>query len=73
MSAIDDANRHGQGGSASASVPIEDGISMKLRQYYSSLEQERIPDNLLFLLDKLEAAEKAAESGRSKGAGNERS
>lgn len=72
MSAIDDANRNGQEGGASATVPLDDGISLKLRQYYTSLEQESIPDNLLFLLDKLEAAEKAAENGRPKGADNER-
>lgn len=73
MSAIDDANRHGHGGTTAATVPIDDGISMKLREYYTSLEQERIPDNLLFLLDKLEAAEKASENSRPKGADNERS
>ncbi|MGF0539485.1 NepR family anti-sigma factor [Agrobacterium sp. ES01] len=39
---------------------IQDGVALKLKELYSSLEGEAVPDQLLQLLDKLEAAEKAS-------------
>ena len=37
-------------------------ISQKLKAYYSSVEEEGIPDKFLDLLEKLDAAERAAKS-----------
>lgn len=42
-----------------------DAIASQLKQYYTSVEQEPIPDNLLSLLEKLDEAER---SGGSNGA-----
>jgi hypothetical protein len=58
MKTIDDINGPDKGGNSPAS--FNDGISVKLRQYYQTVEQEHIPDNLLSLLDKLEKAEQAS-------------
>lgn len=41
-----------------------DAIASRLRQYYKSVEQEPIPDQLLDLLEQLDQAER---SGSSKG------
>lgn len=49
-------------GGDTAGLPAEtlnDGIACKLRELYCNLENEGIPDNLLQLLDKLDAAERA--------------
>lgn len=40
-------------------------ISQKLKAYYSSVEEEGIPDKFLNLLEKLDAAERAAKSGET--------
>lgn len=42
-----------------------DAIGSQLKQYYTSLEEEPIPDHLLSLLEKLDEAER---SGGSNGA-----
>ena len=36
-----------------------DGIAVQLKQYYKSVEQEPIPDQLLDLLEKLDQAERS--------------
>jgi hypothetical protein len=51
---------NGQDKSGMGTASFNDGISVKLRQYYQTVEQEHIPDNLLSLLDKLEKAEEAS-------------
>lgn len=38
---------------------VQDGIALRLRELYSNLENEGIPDNLLNLLEKLDEAERA--------------
>lgn len=38
----------------------EVGISLRLRQFYNSVQEEAIPDRLLNLLERLEAAEREA-------------
>jgi hypothetical protein len=44
---------------------VQDGIALRLRQLYSNLENEGIPDNLLHLLEKLDEAERAQSRGAS--------
>ena len=41
------------------SLGTNDAIASQLRQYYTSVEQEPIPDNLLSLLEKLDEAERS--------------
>ncbi|MET3614837.1 hypothetical protein ABID16_003180 [Rhizobium aquaticum] len=38
---------------------VQDGIALRLRELYSNIENEGIPDNLLLLLEKLDEAERA--------------
>ncbi len=38
---------------------VQDGIALRLRELYSNIENEGIPDNLLHLLEKLDEAERA--------------
>lgn len=38
---------------------LHDGIALRLRELYSDLENEGIPDNLLHLLEKLDEAERS--------------
>ncbi|WP_075998087.1 NepR family anti-sigma factor [Salaquimonas pukyongi] len=40
-------------------------ISQKLKAYYASVQDEGIPDRFLDLLEKLDAAERSAKSGKS--------
>ncbi len=42
---------------------VQDGIALRLRELYSNIENEGIPDNLLHLLEKLDEAERA-QSGK---------
>lgn len=42
-----------------------DQISRKLRQFYDSVQDEEIPERLLDLLGKLDAAEKAEKKARA--------
>ena len=62
-------DRDDNGGSknrgARSDLGSTDAIASQLKQYYTSVEQEPIPDNLLSLLEKLDAAER---SGGSNGA-----
>lgn len=44
---------------------VQDGIALRLRELYSNIESEGIPDNLLHLLEKLDEAERA-QSGTQK-------
>lgn len=61
-------------GTSAPGLPAEavyDGIAFKLRQLYCNLESEGIPDSLLQLLGKLDAAERAQVSDeQSEGAVN---
>jgi hypothetical protein len=59
----------GRAGGADASTDFaHDGIASKLKEFYGVLEDEGIPDNLVQLLEKLDAAEKAgAKVQNSKG------
>lgn len=41
------------------------GISVQLRKFYSSIQDEEIPDRLLTLLEKLEEAERNAAARES--------
>ncbi|SMD01619.1 hypothetical protein SAMN05880593_11561 [Rhizobium sp. RU36D] len=43
------------------------GISVQLRKFYSSIQNEEIPDRLLTLLEKLDEAERKAASRSSAG------
>lgn len=47
------------------SLGTNDAIASQLKQYFTSVEQEPIPDHLLSLLEKLDEAER---SGGSNGA-----
>ena len=42
-----------------------DAIASQLKQYYTSVEEEPIPDNLLSLLEKLDEAERSGGSNGS--------
>jgi hypothetical protein len=55
------ANRARQGFAGDAG----DAIGARLRQYYKSVEQEPIPDNLLDLLEKLDQVERSGGSNGS--------
>lgn len=55
------ANRSRQGSTGDAG----DAIGAQLKQYYKSLEQEPIPDNLLDLLEQLDQAERSGGSDGS--------
>lgn len=50
-----DARANGSGQGAS------DAIASQLKQYYRSVEQEPIPDQLLDLLEKLDQAERSGD------------
>jgi len=60
-----DDNGGSQNRGARSDLGSTDAIASQLKQYYTSVEQEPIPDNLLDLLEKLDAAER---SGGSNGA-----
>ncbi len=62
-----DRNEKGAAGSRGrrASLGPNDAIASQLKQYFTSVEQEPIPDHLLSLLEKLDEAER---SGGSNGA-----
>ncbi|HWU63615.1 MAG TPA: NepR family anti-sigma factor [Ensifer sp.] len=44
---------------------VQDGIALRLRELYSNIENEGIPDNLLNLLEKLDEAERAQTGGQT--------
>ncbi|MCD2173384.1 NepR family anti-sigma factor [Rhizobium sp. C4] len=44
---------------------VQDGIALRLRELYSNIENEGIPDNLLHLLEKLDEAERAQTAKQS--------
>jgi len=52
-------------GARRSDLGLTDAIASQLKQYYTSVEEEPIPDNLLSLLEKLDEAER---SGGSNGA-----
>jgi hypothetical protein len=60
----ENAKRRQNGGLPPADV-VQDGIALRLRELYSNIENEGIPDNLLHLLEKLDEAERA-QMGASK-------
>lgn len=49
-------------GNRSSKHDSTDGIGSQLKQYYKSVEQEPIPDQLLDLLEKLDQAERSSSS-----------
>lgn len=60
MRKIESRQDGGAAGGADASADFaHDGIASKLKEFYGVLEDEGIPDNLVKLLEKLDAAEKA--------------
>jgi hypothetical protein len=63
-----DDNGGSQNRGARSDLGSTDAIASQLKQYYTSVEQEPIPDNLLNLLEKLDAAERSGGSGGSNGA-----
>jgi len=48
-----------------AGLGTNDAIASQLKQYYTSVEEEPIPDNLLSLLEKLDEAERSGGSNGS--------
>lgn len=56
-----DRNDKGATGSWGRRIDLgpTDAIASQLKQYYTSVEQEPIPDNLLSLLEKLDEAERS--------------
>lgn len=52
-------------GGRKSDLGTTDAIASQLKQFYTSVEEEPIPDNLLGLLEKLDQAER---SGGSNGA-----
>lgn len=45
-----------------AAAATEAGISSRLREFYNSVQEEAIPERLLSLLERLEVAERQADS-----------
>lgn len=52
----------GDGESSLTSLDPNASISRKLRDYYGALQEERIPDRFLDLLERLDAAERKSQS-----------
>lgn len=52
----------GPGRGRRSDLGTTDAIASQLKQYYTSVEQEPIPDNLLNLLEKLDEAERSGGS-----------
>jgi hypothetical protein len=59
IKSISDAKVGTSAGSVPPAEAMHDGIALRLRELYSDLENEGIPDNLLHLLEKLDEAERA--------------
>lgn len=52
----------GNGESSLTSLDPNAAISRKLRDYYGALQEERIPDRFLDLLERLDAAERKSQA-----------
>jgi hypothetical protein len=52
-------------GARKSGVGSTDAIASQLKQYYTSVEEEPIPDHLLGLLEKLDEAERSGGSNGS--------
>ena len=55
----------GNGRGRRSDLGTNDAIASQLKQYYTSVEEEPIPDNLLSLLEKLDEAERSGGSNGS--------
>lgn len=59
------AQKAAEGATSLSTLDPNASISRKLRDYYSALQEERIPDRFLDLLEKLDAAEQAQQAGKT--------
>ncbi len=59
------AQKASEGATSLSTLDPNASISRKLRDYYSTLQDEQIPDRFLDLLERLDAAEQAQQAGKT--------